>query len=337
MSNLASDLETSTTDTKIDNKESLLPKAILNFFNEKDVIAIGVSGGSDSIALSHILRQFYPDKKLIAFTVDHGLRPESEAEAIKVGSLLQDIVDTHEILTWQGDKPDHGIQAAARQARHTLFAKACAKYNVDHVCLAHHSDDQAETFLHRLAKGSGLQGLCGMRTISRTRQDVTLVRPLLKASHSELITYCKIQGLDWIEDPSNQDTKFTRVRFRQSRDFLEAEGLSNQRINRLCMRLQRAHNALSDHTNNIFDSYVAIDERGARIDKSYQSLPDEMQLRLIMKAASLVSPADNLSSRLERLEALFFDQTTKKFTLSGFVITKHTDGDLTLSLEILSV
>jgi len=295
---------------------------------------VGVSGGADSMALAHRLRVQFPDKTIRALTVDHALRTESEAEAISVTSYLKDIADYHDILTWYGDKPTQGIQNAARKARYDLFACALKDHGINHICLAHHSDDQAETFLHRLAKGSGLDGLSSMKPLT-TRQNLIIVRPLLDQSHSNLTQYCRDNDISWIEDPSNQNENFARVRFRKSRNFLESEGLSNTRITRLCTRIDRAREALNHYTGVAFDDHVSIDERGARIDKAALDLPDDIFLRLVLKTATIINPNETLSSRLERLETMLLQNRETKFTLSGLIFTRHEDGDITLSLEIL--
>ncbi len=306
-----------------------------HYLNNQKSIAVGVSGGADSMALVHLLRHQFPNKKLYAITIDHALRPDSEAEAISVTTYLQGLVDYHDILTWNGDKPKQGIQSAARTARFRLFTEALQNHDIGHICLAHHSDDQAETFLHRLAKGSGLDGLSSMKPLT-TRQNIVIVRPLLDHSHVDLVKYCQDHDIKWIEDPSNQNETFARVRFRKSRSFLESEGLSNTRITRLCTRLDRTREALNFYTHQAFDAFVTIDESGARIDKKAQELPEDILLRIVIKTAKIINPNETLSSRLERLETLLLEEKSKKFTLSGLVFTRHKDGDITLSLEILS-
>ncbi|MBM4438672.1 MAG: tRNA lysidine(34) synthetase TilS, partial [Actinobacteria bacterium] len=127
-------------------------------------VAVAVSGGADSLALTLLADEWArrTGRSIAALTVDHGLRPDSAAEASQVGAWLAAARIRHEVLRWEGQKPRSGIHAAAREARYRMLTSWCRENDVRDLLLAHHRDDQSETFLMRLARGSGPDGLAAM-------------------------------------------------------------------------------------------------------------------------------------------------------------------------------
>jgi tRNA(Ile)-lysidine synthase len=185
-------------------------------FESRPTIAVALSGGPDSVALLLLIDRWARGRggAAVAFTVDHGLRPESASEATQVGAWAKARGIAHEVLPWTGDKPRTGIQAAARQARYRLLSDACAERGILHLAFAHHADDQAETVLFRKERGSGPAGLAGM-TASRSLGPVRMVRPLLRWPKSVLVETCRRFGQDYIEDPSNRSDRFARTGLRR--------------------------------------------------------------------------------------------------------------------------
>ncbi len=185
-------------------------------FESKPAIAVAVSGGPDSLALLLLIDGWVRDRggSALALTVDHGLRPDSAAEAAQVGDWAQGRGITHETLRWTGAKPHTGIQAAARQARYALLSEACAAHGILHLAFAHHADDQAETVLFRRERGSGPAGLAGMAA-SRSLGPVRLIRSLLGWPKSALTETCRHFAQDFIEDPSNRSDRFARTALRR--------------------------------------------------------------------------------------------------------------------------
>jgi tRNA(Ile)-lysidine synthase len=178
-------------------------------------LGIAVSGGRDSMALV-VLADAWARRlggQVAALTVDHGLRPESAADARRVGGWLRRRGIDHHLLTWRGAKPATGIQAAARRTRYDLMTAWCRGAGVLHLLLAHHQDDQAETYLLRLARGSGQDGLACMAAVVET-PDVRLLRPLLGVPRRRLTATLKAMDQPWLDDPSNRDSTFARVRVR---------------------------------------------------------------------------------------------------------------------------
>ncbi|WP_417485324.1 tRNA lysidine(34) synthetase TilS [Maricaulis salignorans] len=207
-------------------------------------IALGYSGGGDSHALLCLTANWARARGIVlhALIVDHGLRPQSAAEARQAMVAARRLGAAPQVLRWSGDKPVTGLQAAARQARHVLLAQACRARGIDQLLLAHTGDDQAETVWMRLQAGAGWRGCASMaeRVASPVwpqGRGVEILRPLLDARRAELREYLTVSGERWIEDPSNQDTHYTRIRIRQRLEALEAAGFVPGRLNELARDL----------------------------------------------------------------------------------------------------
>jgi tRNA(Ile)-lysidine synthase len=184
-------------------------------FESQPRLVVAVSGGADSMALCLLADRWARARggRITALTVDHGLRPNAAREARQVGRWLTAKGIEHHVLRWRGPKPASGIQAAARAARYELLTSWLRRAGILHLLLAHHQEDQAETFLLRLERGSGPDGLAAMAAVVETPA-VRLVRPLLAISRDSLRATLRALGQAWVEDPSNQDTAFLRVRVR---------------------------------------------------------------------------------------------------------------------------
>ena len=182
-----------------------------------DKVAVAVSGGADSLALTFLLSQFSKKYKLslIALTIDHQLRKESQDESNYVRTLLHTNGIIHKILKWNGDKPVTKIQETARIKRYNLLENWCLNNDCKYLFLGHHLDDQIETFLLRLRKKSGILGLAGMRTVTK-KQRCTIIRPFLKTSKSYLVNTLSYLKINHINDPSNENKKYERVFWRNS-------------------------------------------------------------------------------------------------------------------------
>ena len=192
--------------------------------------ALAVSGGPDSMALMHLAVRWLNLKgrkpaSIAVLTVDHGLRPEAAEEAAFVATRAAGLGFAHATLAWAGQKPKTGIQAAAREARYGLMTAYCREHGIGCLVTAHTEDDQAETFLMRLRRGSGLDGLAAMAAVS-DRGGVTIVRPLLGLSKARLTAYLRSLGVPFASDPSNSNASFERVRLRHAMKALAAAGIA---------------------------------------------------------------------------------------------------------------
>jgi tRNA(Ile)-lysidine synthetase-like protein len=233
------------------DEADLLFKSLARFRH----VAIAVSGGSDSVALMALARAWSQRRggpELTALTVDHRLRPASAAEAVEVAGWAGRMGLTHHTLVWDGLKPDHGIQEAARQARYGLLVHWCRANGADAVALAHTLEDQAETVLMRLARGSGVDGLSGMSAVSQL-EGVALLRPLLAIRKARLQATLEALDQPWIEDPSNRDERFERVRVRRALGVLEELGVTAEAIGRSAGRLGSARAALDEAAARAMD------------------------------------------------------------------------------------
>jgi tRNA(Ile)-lysidine synthase len=253
---------------------------------------LAVSGGPDSIALMWLAarwrRAMARGPRLLAVTVDHGLRPEAAREAREVKRLASSLDMPHRTLRWSGAKPKAGVPAAAREARYRLLAQAARQSRATHILTAHTRDDQAETLLMRLLRGSGIAGLAAMARESE-RDGLRLARPLLDVPKSRLVATLQKAKINFAEDPTNRDPNFTRARLRAVMPALAAEGCDARNLARLASRLARANAAVEILAEGA-DRYLALKDRahtnsgGRTFDaKAFAELPEEVRLRLLLR------------------------------------------------------
>jgi tRNA(Ile)-lysidine synthase len=262
--------------------------------------ALAVSGGSDSTALMLLFADWLSARQLPAsdctiLTVDHGLRSRARAEAHWVAARARAHGFGHAVLVWQGPKPVTGIQAAARAERYRLMAEYCQAHGLDVLLTAHTADDQAETLFMRLARGSGLLGLSAMMVVrdlhdpETGRPPIKVVRPLLETAKSRLRATLEQRGVTWIDDLSNQDRAFERVRLRAAQPTLHALGLTADRLALSIRRLQRAHWALERTVADFCApaaGHVVIGPCGdIAIDRAaLRAVADEIAIRALARA-----------------------------------------------------
>jgi tRNA(Ile)-lysidine synthase len=250
-------------------------------------LAVAVSGGPDSMALTLLLRAWAQahQVRLQAFTVDHALRAEAAAEAAQVGRWCAALGVPHEILRWEHAAVTGRMQEQARGARYDLLAAACRRHGITTLALAHHLDDQAETVLLRFAKGSGIDGLAGMRTISAwgDAERVTLFRPFLTIPKNRLIATCVAHDQEFVRDPGNETPRFARGRLRGAMEILAAEGLDAMRLHDLAARAGLASDALADYTQRLLVRAARFDAAGyAELDlRLCWQEPAEIQARAL--------------------------------------------------------
>ena len=275
-------------------------------FEARPHVAVAVSGGPDSLALC-LLADAWARRlggRVTALTVDHGLRPGSADEALTVGRWLQARDIDHHVLPWRGAKPASGVQAAARTARYRLLRRWCREAGVLHLFLAHHLDDQAETFLMRLGRGSGVDGLAAMSAIV-DKPSARLIRPLLGVAKVRLHATLRALGQDWIEDPSNRDPKFARTGVRAELSGLAAAGLTAERLAQTASAMGRARVALEDGAAALAATCCSIYAEGyARIDgPALAAAPAEISLRVLGRVLASVGGNAHMPGR-EKLERL---------------------------------
>ena len=277
-------------------------------------IVVAVSGGGDSLALMHLLRAFAranKSKPPVVLTVDHGLRKSSASDAKKVARWAKQAGLTAHMLAWRGAKPKRGIEAAAREARYRLMGAWLTKHKIGTLFVGHTEDDQAETFLLRLARGSGLDGLAAMRARAPWPvpgfAGLTLARPLLGFGREALRAYLGASGQEWLDDLMNDDEAFDRVKIRKARIALAQAGLSAARIAAAATHLARARESLEIVTEAVLVRAVRKrgDAPGVLLDPAVlAAAPREVGLRAL--ASVLIAVGEqHYRPRFESLERLF--------------------------------
>jgi tRNA(Ile)-lysidine synthase len=268
-------------------------KSVMTLLPAGDV-GVAVSGGGDSVALLLLLNGWGKanGRRIYAATVNHNLRAEAKAEAEFVANLCSDLNIEHQILSWK-DWDGHGnLQNAARNARKSLLTSWAKDLELSAVTLGHTQDDQAETFLMRLARGSGVDGLSGMQVMRGS--DPVWVRPLLGVSREELRTYLTGRGQGWINDPTNDDDKFARIKMRKAMPILAELGLTSQRLALTAVGLQPVRAILENETRKAAEQCCVPSELGTvAIDFSnLQIYPTDIQFRILSHAMKWVSGAE---------------------------------------------
>ena len=317
--------------------------AALGPFERSPHLAIAVSGGADSMALCLLGDSWARARggRVSALTVDHGLRPESGAEARRVKAWLRKRGISHQVLRWtaagEGGMPGANLQALARAARYRLLAGWCRKRHVLHLVLAHHLEDQAETFLLRLGRGSGVHGLAAMAAVTGI-EGVRLLRPLLTVPKARLRANLRRRGQAWIEDPSNQDRAFARVRLRALMPAFAGVGMDARRLAQTANAMGRARRALEEATVTLLAGAVEIYPAGYCLvhPDLLRAAPDEVALRALAWTLTCVGGAvyPPRFDRLERLHrALAEGQLRSARTLGGCRIGPAGDDRLLVSRE----
>jgi tRNA(Ile)-lysidine synthase len=279
-------------------------------------LGIAVSGGPDSLALLCLAASARPGL-IEAATVDHALRPESRGEAEMVAAVCERLDIPHRILTVQWPaKPKTALQEQARMHRYRLLGDWARERQLAALVAAHHLDDQAETFVMRLARGAGLKGLAGMRRFARTPDgSLPLLRPLLGWSHAELESICASAGLDPAIDPSNADEQFERVRIRGA--LAGADWLPGEAIARSAANLTEADAAVHWAATQAWQQSVHEADDG--ITFAPDGIPREIRRRIVRRAVlALASEGDRAELRGRELDAVLAAFASgKKATLRG--------------------
>jgi tRNA(Ile)-lysidine synthase len=244
-------------------------------FENEPHVAVAVSGGSDSMALALLVKEWTRgvSGRLTCLIVDHGLRAESREEAEWVKAHLTDLGIEAVILTWEGEKPKARIQEVARAKRYELLEAWCERHHVLHLLVAHHGDDQWETVMYRLSKGSDLKGLLGIQPVVQ-RPFGRILRPFLGFSKEAVSRVLKSYQGKNVEDPSNQNDKFTRIKWRQMYPSLAALELDREGVKRAIHQWQGSHALCQQMVNRFIYDLCRVDDYGC----VWISLPDFLSI-----------------------------------------------------------
>ncbi len=272
--------------TSIELEEFSRLMAPLGGFERRPELAVAVSGGADSMALCLLVDEWAQRRhgRARALLVDHGLRPQSGDEARRVVGWLGDRGIDITVLRWGGAKPTSNVQAAARAERYRLMTGWCRDGGILHLVLAHHRDDQAETVLMRLARGSGLDGLAAMAAVVELPA-LRLLRPLLDVPRKRLRATTRGRGQSWLEDPSNRDPRFARTRLRALAPALAAEGVTARRLAAAAAAAGGARHAIELAAADLLANAVEVHRAGfCRVDPGpFRGAPDEVARRALTR------------------------------------------------------
>jgi tRNA(Ile)-lysidine synthase len=290
--------------------------AAVGGFEPRPLIAVATSGGPDSLALAILADRWASRKGGVAWAliVDHGLRPESACEAKMVADWLAARQIPHVVLTWHGGKPATGIQAAARAARYRLLAEWCGERGCLHLLLAHHRDDQAETYLIRRRAGSGPYGLAAMSAVRELPQ-LRLVRPLLGVAKARLVALLDAEGQEYLRDPSNRNPAFERSRLR-----MQTAGAIIESSAREARAMGLARLVGERDLAALLARAVALHPGGfALLDPGPVAAAGELGERALGRVAAVIGGGDYplRGKRLARLRETFDDRQPRARTLGG--------------------
>ncbi len=292
-------------------------------FEPSPRLAVGVSGGADSLALTALADAWARNRggAVLAVTVDHGLRPESGQEAAALGRQLSRLRIEHAVLRWQDAAAGSDLQARARAARHALLSDFCQARGILHLLLAHTADDQAETVLMRFAKGSGPDGLSGIPVVAE-RPHFRILRPLLQVTKARLEATCAQHGLTWASDPSNADQRYARGRLRAAHCLLAAEGLTADRLLDTAQRCGTVRAYLEREVAAVLGASVSLYPEGyAEIDRErLEAAPPPIRLAVLAAVIRTIGgqPYRPRQERMARLsQALSAEGFTGGRTLGG--------------------
>ncbi|WP_319532904.1 tRNA lysidine(34) synthetase TilS [uncultured Cohaesibacter sp.] len=300
--------------------------AILAPLRHHNRLLLAVSGGADSLALMILCAEWQTRcdnaPEILVASVDHGLRPDAASECAYVARLAEERGLRHTTLVWNETPTEASLQTQAREARYRLLAEHARQTDCSAIGLAHHLDDQAETLIMRLIRGSGVTGLGAMRA-EQPHKDLSLLRPLLAVPKSRLMASLRARDLNWIEDPSNQSKNYLRVRVRGLLPELAKEGCDAHRLAATAHRMQRADDTLSTLAEELFQKLMRKEPgRALSFDPlSYAGCLEELRLRLCRMMLVEVAGA-GYPPREERLVSL----DAALCSLSGGAYSKRTVG-----------
>ncbi len=320
--------------TKIHNhllrklRDKRIYKIYKNFENNLNLnnnFMVAVSGGADSLALAFFSKIYSIKKSLKVkyFLVDHKLRNNSSVEALFVKNLLNDFYIDLDILEWNGKKPNSNIQSLARKKRYNLLINQSKKYKINHILFGHHEDDVYENFFIRLLRGSGLKGIVSLDKKTLIN-NVNILRPLIKAEKKDLIYISKKVFKKYVEDPSNEDEIFTRVRIRNFIKNLENEGLDKRKFKLSIQNLKSVDQAIQFFCEKNLRENSIISNNKVLLNEEFFNFPQEVLFRSFSQILQLVGNkyfpprGKKIINILENLE----DKISFKSTLGNCVIKK---------------
>ena len=323
---------------KLNNKKiQQIYKKFENSLNVKQNFIVAVSGGPDSLALAFLAKIYAFKRKLQAkfFIVDHKLRPESTKEAKLVKKVLKSFFIDIEILTWKGKKPQKNIQSVARQKRYELLFAQCEKFKINNILLGHHRDDLFENFFIRMLRGSGLRGLVSLDKKSEI-YDKNLFRPLLDQKKEDLLFLSKKVFNFYIEDPTNKDQKYLRIKIRKLIEDLQENGLDKRKFLKTIQNLKYSNNVVNFYVSQNLkkNTFLSKNENKFLLNMNFFKQPYEIVFRSLSELLKFIGQK-YYSARGKKLDRIIENIQNDKFskvTLGGCII-KRVDQTVIISKE----
>ena len=301
-------------------------KSILKKYKNNNTFVVAVSGGSDSLALVSIIKNLMQENKYKFFfaIVDHNLRKNSGAEALSVKRLLSKY-DINLTILKNKKKIDKNIQKNAREIRYNLLEKFCKKKKAKSLIVAHHQDDQVETFLIRLSRGSGVEGLSSMNVITTLKQGTNLIRPLLDFKKNELISITKHTFNKFFKDPSNKNRKFLRTNIRELKKNLEKKGIDIEKIVRSIKNIASTKDAINFYVERSIKKYITFKGKLAILNlEKFRQEPQEIKFKIVNKIIKKTTNSyyPPRSKKVLNLIDGFQRNRIKKLTLGGCIFER---------------
>ena len=313
---------------KLNNKKvDLLYKKFEKSINLNENFIAAISGGPDSLALAFLSKIYSIKKKLISrfIIVDHKLRPESTKEAMLVKKVLKKFHINAEILTWIGKKPSNNVQSIARNNRYKLLLEKCKKNRIKNILIGHHQDDVFENFFIRILRGSGLKGLVSLDKKTQIF-GINLMRPLLNFKKDNLTFLSNYVFNFYVDDPSNKDVKYKRIRVRKLIDELNKDGLDKKKFHQTITNLKHSNETIKFYVkqNLIKNTHYSTQKKQLLINKDFFSQPYEVVFRSFTDSLNLIN-GKYYSVRGKKIDKIITEIQNDAFskgTLGGCIIEK---------------
>ena len=301
-------------------------KSILKKYKNNNTFVVAVSGGSDSLALVSIIKNLIQENKYKFFfaIVDHNLRKNSATEALSVKKFLSKYGINLTILK-NKKKIDKNIQKNAREIRYNLLEEFCKKKKAKSLIVAHHQDDQVETFLIRLSRGSGVEGLSSMNEITTLKQGTSLIRPLLDFKKKELISITKHTFNKFFKDPSNKNRKFLRTNIRELKKNLEKKGIDIEKIVRSIKNIASTKDAINFYVERSIKKYITFKGKLTILNlEKFRQEPKEIKFKIVNKIIKKTTNSyyPPRSKKVLNLIDGFQRNRIKKLTLGGCIFER---------------
>ena len=323
---------------KLSNKK--IQRLFKNFeknFNIQEAFIVAVSGGPDSLALAFLTKIYSIQYNLKSryFIVDHKLRKESTEEAKKVKKILNNFDIKAEILTWRGKKPSRNIQSLSRKKRYDLLFSKCKQLKISNLIVGHHLDDLFENFFIRILRGSGLQGLISLDRETQ-KNNINLIRPLINIDKDDLVYISNHVFGSYVQDPSNQNDKFKRVKVRNLLKELSLEGLDRNKFFLTIKNLKFANESIKFYTKKNIEENVTMlkKKQKAVLEENFFSQSEEVVFRSFGEVIKIIGKKYYTvrGRKIDKIINLVESNSSFKVTLGGCLI-KKVNGTVILSKE----